>query len=159
MKDLYTGLVRPHLEYGVHVWSPYLRKDITRVEKVQRRATKRIPELRGNEYEKRLQKLGLTTLEERRMRGDSIETFKMINGFENIEYSQFFQLNTSERSMRRHSKSIFKRRSRLQVRANFFSNRVVNQWNGLSKDVVSATSVNEFKNKYDSLIETRAYVA
>ena len=40
-------------------------------------------------------------------------------------------------------------RSRLNVRASFFSQRVVNDWNKLSDDVVSADSVNAFKNRLD----------
>ena len=34
-KRLYTSLVRPHLQYGVEVWNPYLQKDIATLENVQ----------------------------------------------------------------------------------------------------------------------------
>ena len=155
MKDLFTGLIRPHVEYAVHTWSPYMRKDVERVERVQRRATKRIPELRGSSYEKRLERLGLTTLEERRRRGDAILTFKILHGLENIDFWQLFQPRTSEHNLRGHSKSLFKRRSRLQIRANFYSNRIVNHWNSLSELVVNAPSVNCFKNRYDELMKMR----
>ena len=78
---LYKAIVRPHLEY-----SPYLRKDIDMLEKIQRRATKLIPGLRDLRYEERLKECGLTTLETRRLRGDQIEVFKILNGYENIDF-------------------------------------------------------------------------
>ena len=49
------------------------------LEKIQRRATKLIPELRDLTYEERLKECGLTTLETRRLRGDQIEVFKILN--------------------------------------------------------------------------------
>ena len=83
---LYKSIVRPHLEYCMHAWSPYLRKDIDMLEKIQRRATKLIPALRDLIYEERLKECGLTT---RRLRGGQIEVFKISNGYENI-YSNIF---------------------------------------------------------------------
>ena len=52
-------------------------------EKIQRRATKLIPALRYVSYEERLKECGLTTLGMRRLRGDQIEVFKILNGHEN----------------------------------------------------------------------------
>ena len=54
------------------------------LERVQRRATKMIPKLRNISYEMRLKECGLTTLETRRLRGDQIEVFLILNGYENI---------------------------------------------------------------------------
>ena len=48
---LYKAIVRPHLEYCIQAWSPYLRKDIDMLEKIDRRATKLIPGLRDLRYE------------------------------------------------------------------------------------------------------------
>ena len=125
------------------------------MEKVQKRATKRIPELKEMSYEARLDRLGLTTLEERRTRGDAIETFKILNGYENVDCSHWFQLADTGYNLRRHSKTLFKQRSRLEIRKNFFTNRVVTVCNSLNEETVSAESVNSFKIKYDKLTEQR----
>ena len=55
------------------------------LERVQRRATKMIPKFRNISYEMRLKECGLTTLDTRRLRGDQIEVFKILNGYENID--------------------------------------------------------------------------
>ena len=87
---LYKAIVRPHLEYCIQAWRPYLRKDIDMLEKVQRRTTKFITGLRDLSYDDRLKECGLTTLETRRLRGDQIEVFKILNGHENIDPNIFF---------------------------------------------------------------------
>ena len=85
---LYKAIVRPHLEYCIQAWNPHLRKDIDRLGKIERRATKLIPGLRDLRYEERLKECGLTTLEMRRLRGDHI-VFKILNGYENIDSNIF----------------------------------------------------------------------
>ena len=49
------------------------------MEKVQRRATKLIPEFKKLKYEQRLAILNLPTLKYRRLRGDMILTFNLFN--------------------------------------------------------------------------------
>ncbi len=44
---LYISLVRPHLKYGVHFWTPHHAKYIAKLEVVQRRAMKMIMSLRN----------------------------------------------------------------------------------------------------------------
>ena len=83
------SLTRPHLEYCIQAWNPHLRKDVDRLDTIQRRATKLIPELRDLTYEERLKEYGLTTLE--RLRGDQIEVFKILNGYENIDSNILFR--------------------------------------------------------------------
>ena len=65
---------------------------MNKLKKIQRRATKLIPGLRDLRYEERLKECGLTTLETRRLRGNQIEVFKILNGYENIDSNIFFEI-------------------------------------------------------------------
>jgi len=149
---LYKSLVRPKLEYCVQAWCPYLKRDVENIERVQHRATKLISEFAGLDYETRLDRAGLTTLERRRLRGDLIEVFKLLKGFDKIDYHNFFQLVTNSRT-RGPRFQIVKVRARLEVRNKFFSQRVVNSWNQRPKHVVEAVTINSFKNRLDSFWE------
>ena len=145
---LYKALVRPKLEYCVQAWCPYLRKDIDRLERVQKRATKMIPGLHNLSYAERLKECNLLSLEKRRLRGDLIEVFKLLKGLDKVDYRKFFQLNIGSRT-RGHSFKVVKNRSNLDLRKYFFSQRVVDVWNRLPQSVVDADTVNTFKNRLD----------
>ena len=122
---LYRSFVRPHLEYCVQAWSPYLRKDIDLLERVQRRATKMVRSLKQRDYLSRLEVLGLQTLEQRRVRGDMIEVFKILTGREGVDPARYFTLADGRSGTRGHRYKLFKSRCRTALRANFFSQRVV----------------------------------
>lgn len=146
---LYNSFIRPHLEYSIQAWSPYLRKDINVLEKVQRRATKLVNGLKHVPYEERLKRIGLTTLEKRRVRGDLIETYKILTGKENVDSSKFFVLNHGSHNLRGHRFKLYKSRSRLNTRKFFYSQRVVEVWNSLPDNVVEAETTNCFKKRLD----------
>jgi hypothetical protein len=50
---LYKSLVRPHLEYCVQAWNPFLKKDIELLENVQRGVTKIVSGCHSLSYEKK----------------------------------------------------------------------------------------------------------
>ena len=78
---LYKSLVCPHLEHAVQFCSPHLRRDIDKMEKMQRRAAKMIREIRNYSYHQRIQALDLISLVQRRLRGQLIELFKYLYRF------------------------------------------------------------------------------
>jgi len=92
--------------------------------------------------------IGFTSLEDRRIRRDMIEVYKLLTGKEKIDYRQFFNFTNASYSLKGHEKKLAKDRSRLDTRKFFFSQRVVNGWNGLPAEVINSTSVNSFKNAY-----------
>ena len=153
--QLYKSLVRPHLEYAVQAWNPYLQKDIAILEKVQRRATRMIPEIKHLPYEQRLKKLRLTTLEQRRLRGDLIETFRIMNGYEDIEPTKFFTRAEYNRT-RGNDLKLFTPHARLELRKQFYSVRVINHWNNLPNKAVNAESINVFKGYADDYVKKGA---
>ena len=144
---LYKQLVRPRLEYAVQAWNPILVKDIELLEGVQRRATKLVKYCKNWEYLERLKYLGLTTLVTRRVRGDMIQTFKIIKGFDDLSPKFFFKMR--ENNTRGHQYKVFKGRFISEVGRNVFSNRIINNWNGLPVWVVESESVNQFKGRID----------
>jgi len=98
-------------------------------------------------YEERLRRLGLTTLQQRRLRGDLIETYKIVTVKKRIETKNFFTFHVGKYNTRGHCYKLETKRSRLELRQNFFSQRVVVHWNKLPESVVTAESVNAFKNR------------
>ena len=124
MLELYRTLVRPQLEYCVQFWSPHYRKDVIALEGVQRRFTRMLPGMKHLSYEERLDRLGLFSLEQRRLRGDLIEVYKIMRGKDRVDREQLFPL--VEGSVTRgHKFKVRGRRFRGDVRKNFFTQKVV----------------------------------
>ena len=90
LKKIFTTMIRPKLEYAAVVWSPSKKKHIRKLERIQRIATKMVPELKELTYEERLKEMKLPTLEERRERGDLITIYKLMNNLEEIDRKIYF---------------------------------------------------------------------
>ena len=94
------------------------------MEKVQRRTIRQISNLRGS-YEEKLKLLNLTTLEDRRKRGDCIETFKMLNGFSAVDYTTWFQkvdrVEGPQTQLSCDPLALQTQKARLDLRKHFFS--------------------------------------
>ena len=107
-----------------------------------------ISQCRGLNYQSRLQSTTLLSLEDRRTGGDMIQVFKLMKGIDKVDHSNLFVVANSERT-RGHRYKVIKSRSRLELRRNFFSQRIVNNWNELPDYVVEGDTVNTFKNSFD----------
>jgi hypothetical protein len=140
--------VRPHLEYSVAAWSPWNEADKECLEKVQKRAVNMVSGFRARSYEERLLELGITTLEERREHLDMVQTYKILKGVDNVSREIWFDMASQGTRATRQSAdplNIRPQASRLEIRRNFFSQRVVEKWNKVPKDVKNAPSVQAFK--------------
>ena len=142
---LYKSLVRPLVEYCTPAWSPHYQKDKDLIERIQHRFTRLIPGLAKLPYSTRLDRLNLWTLEERRNRADLIELYKISRAQSSIKLTEMFEPARDART-RGHSLKLSKNRCRLDMRKYFFSERVVDRWNELDQDTVSAETMNGFKN-------------
>ena len=92
-RNLCVSLVRPHLEYAVQAWNPYL--EIAKIEKVQIGASK-IPEgFCKISYEGRIKIINITFLKDRMVRGYLIEMYKVIRGLDEIDWTKSALIRTN----------------------------------------------------------------
>ena len=148
---LYIQYVRPHLEFCVPAWSPWLDGDKDCLERVQKRAVGMISGLRGRTYEDRLKELGIVTLEERRHQMDMLQTYKILNGKEKVDPSWWFTMASDSERVTRQSADPLNIRPgtpRLDIRRYFYSQRIVESWNNVPLDIKKSVSVTAFKNAY-----------
>ena len=126
------------------MWCPYLRRDIERLERVQRRATKRVSSVRSYQYSERLTRLQLDSLERRRLAADLVQVFKMTRHLSPCDFHHFFTLNKSK--TRGHSFKIKSQYYAHDFRKNFFSIRTIDAWNSLPAHVFQCKNVKAFKS-------------
>jgi hypothetical protein len=147
------------LEFAVSAWNPYRRSDIDILERVQRRFSKLVPELRSTPYVGRREALGWTTLEDRRRRGDLIQLHKIHHGHDKVDFIHGNQLLASNKldspagHTRRGQLAIERQLVRnCGIRHNFFTNRTAENWNALDVATRNIKNTNTFKNRIDKLL-------
>ena len=114
--------------------------------------------LKGKSYHEKLKEVGLTTLEERRIRGDLIQVYKTMHGIDDVRIDTWFQRvnpNPVNRVPTRFTSdcwNLIEPSFDSVIRRNFWSVRSVERWNNLPIELKSSNSVNTFKINYDKFM-------
>jgi len=142
----FTVYVRPILEYCSPVWAPVYKTDVTKIEAVQRRFTKKLKGFSRLTYAERLVKLNADTLELRRLKQDLLTMYKVFNGLLDLSIVNFFEFNNHNRT-RGHSFKLIKPVCVNNARAFSFACRRISCWNSLPADLLLIKSLPLFKEK------------
>jgi len=148
----YKVYVRPIVEYATCVWSPYHVSKTKQIESVQRNFTKRLPGCALLSYKARLTRLGLESLEMRRLKYDLLYTYKIIFGLVSDAAMNMFTLTNTlySTSTRGHAYKLYPHNNRIDSRKHFFSQRVIAPWNNLPATADNFRSFSSFKRFLNS---------
>jgi hypothetical protein len=141
VSNVFKTYVRPILEYGTETWNPNLKKDVKRLERIQKFFTRialskcRLPYI---PYEERLKLFDLRSLESCRVISDLIMVYKIIKRLTHLPPEKFFTL--SDRPSRRHRYQI-RLKHRTNKSFNSFVNRSTNRWNRLDDNIVTSSNI------------------
>ena len=106
-----------------------------------------------NPWDERLKELKLPTLSYRRLHGDMIEAFKVINGIYDRNTSQFVKLwkgMIQRTGLRGNPNKIFTQRATCNIRKYSFAPRIATLWQSLPKETTNAPSINSSKKRLDN---------
>ena len=111
--------------------------------------------LQSSTYAEKLAEVGLTSLADRRVRGDVIQVWKYLHGICPYDHLMLqFACEKHDRTTRHTVKpfNLVVPKSQLDIRKNFFTSRAVRVWNQLPSSVQCLDDLNMFKNEYDKLV-------
>ena len=147
--------IRPRMEYAVQAWSPWLQKDTDLLQRIYHRTTKMVIGLQSKPYAERISSLNLYDFRYRRIRGDLILAYKILNT-PNHPLQSLFQPG-SDRATRQHQFTLAIPTTRLNCRRYFYSVRVSFLWNNLPSYIVSCPTLSSFKLSLDDFVRTKSF--
>ena len=147
--------MRPLLEYSCETWNPHTKRNIDKLEAVQRRATRWIT-LSDDDYDLRLSKLKLLSLFNRRFVRDNTFLFNVINEHYDIDISDkliFCKDRSTGHNLRKNAtQDLVPNLSRTNGFKYSFFNRIVNEWNSLPNHIREVNCIATFKRNVLSFL-------
>ena len=154
--NIYTTQVRPKMEYSACLWNTGYVGDLRLLERIQRRWTRAVFELRDLSYADRLQHLKLYSFQGRLLRGDLLMVWKILNGMCAINFDVLFNLAPAT-GTRGHPYKLAHAHVNVDARRRFFSQRVIKKWNSLSVATVMSETLGEFKRRLEDDLGEELY--
>ena len=151
-EQAYISLVRPHLEYCSTVWSPHCKKDITKVESIQRQAARFVLQRyqRKDSVTAMLKELEWKSLEWRRNAASLAMLYKIQHNMVAINPSDYLAPMITSNTRNYHPNKLKTITSRTQLYGNSFFPRTVYLWNSLPVVVLTAPTLEVFRGGVSS---------
>ena len=144
-----------NIQFAAPVWNALSKEDLKKLETFQRKVTRYATDLNGLDYAQRLEALKITTIKDRRIRGDLIQYFRIKNGHDDIRLLKEPKLQKSKRP---HDQKIEREAfNKCNQRFNFLTNRIAGTWNNLPSKAVEAQSLNGFKARIDKHMTSKYF--
>lgn len=141
----YRTIIRPVLEYGVIVWDPFTKANITKLENVQKKAVRFIFNSFGRtSITELLHRANEPSVTERNRLIRLQFLYQIIKGHYKLDVSNIISFSSGYATRQRHQLTITPFRSRNNCFKYSFFPRTVTQWNGLTNNQVMEPSLELF---------------
>ena len=150
--QLYLSLIRPHLEYAVQVWSPYLVKDIQKLESVQKFALKVCLKKWNCSYDELLCESGISELADRRKLLSLMYLYKAANGLMTVPDGIVVPRLCAHNTRLSSQVTFVQPFARTNTYHHSFFPSTISLWNSLPKSVITVPSAMSFKHNLSSYI-------
>ena len=146
-ETLYTAMVRPHLEYASGAWNPHLKKDINKLENIQRKASRFVKSCNCRDagtVTGLLADLEWKSLKQRRTKHDLTLFYQAINGHIEIPLPPYV-IPVKRNNKSHHEKGYIQMYAKNDPYKNSFIPRTIPIWNRLPLDTVNSRNTETFK--------------
>jgi hypothetical protein len=139
--QLYLSLVRPHLEYGCHIWDPHLQKDRVLLENIQKFGLKVCARQWDLGYDELLTNFRVPTLQDRRLYHKLCNMYKIVNNLIFFPPSVFVPHHSSHRA-----NTFVQPHAHTNAFLNSYVPNTISTWNSLPTEIIGQRSLCTFKS-------------